>query len=134
MSTLYPPPIPTYPVSPMATCQLDGGEPLSVAAAVADHTAAFADLETLAADTRAQLEAWERGTRWMVKLDDFIITLMKILMIMRILMSIFYEDFNHHFHENCNDNLNENLMRSLMRIYDGEFPSLNWEDHDKASG
>ena len=86
MSTLYPPPIPTYPVSPMATCQLDGGEPLSVAAAVADHTAAFADLETLAADTRAQLEAWERGTRWMGEIRWFY----------------------HNFNENSNDNENFN--------------------------
>ena len=61
---------PPIPCPPMATCQLDGGEPLSIAAAVADHTAAFADLEALAADTRAQLEAWERGIWWLVNLDD----------------------------------------------------------------
>lgn len=63
----------------------------------------------------------------------FIIVLMKILM--KILLNIlFYEEIDHHFHENFNDNLNDNFMRGLMRIYDGEFPSSNWEDHDKASG
>ena len=70
MSTTCPPPIHplSVPLAPWRTGQLDGGEPLGVAATVADHPATLADLEALAADARAQLEA--STLRWMVNLDE----------------------------------------------------------------